>query len=658
MIGQSTRAYRRDIDGLRAIAVIAVVIFHAFPNYFHGGFVGVDIFFVISGFLITQIILDEINKGRFRVRDFYSRRIRRIFPSLAVVLVTAILLGWFILLPEDLASFGTLLSGSTVFVINFLLWNQVGYFDTSSIEKPLLHLWSLSIEEQFYLVWPALLIISFKMKRNFLALAGTTALVSLGGAFYCRHNYPDFSFYSPLTRFWELLVGALLAHGFTSSEGFMSKVLVRSKNREIIVSIAGIVLLCAITLGSESRSFLTVALGVFASAGVIAFGAGTKTSVKVIGNPVFVWVGLISYPLYLWHWIFLSYAEIYYGKTPPLSVCAASIGLSVFLSFLCYRFLEIRMRSRTHESRKVITLLAIMVVIGLIGVALQSSHGARSRISSSAANVAQLVRPAASDAVCGEFIKLPNHLFAYCRLSNVGGRQTVAVIGDSHADVSWNGFAKEFSKDGINTLMLANSSCPTFLGTATGSTVIKLNRCASAIEQILRSVDANSSIHSVILITRGAVYLEGGAGFRPWTAKGNSSQNYSALQLRNAFAQGLQATVDDLNSHGKKVFLVSENPELGFEPKNCITTNLWRAKSIENCKTPTRAEVESRQAEHQKILQQVHDAFFVNTLDLFCPEKECFFTKNGLFMYADKDHLSIFGNETLALRVKNFMVLH
>lgn len=658
MTGHSTRAYRRDIDGLRAIAVIAVLIFHAFPNYFHGGFVGVDIFFVISGFLITQIILDEINKGRFRIRDFYSRRIRRIFPSLAVVLITAIILGWFILLPEDLASFGTLLSGSTVFVINFLLWNQVGYFDTSSIEKPLLHLWSLSIEEQFYLVWPALVIISFKVKKNFVMLAGATALVSLGGAFYCRHNYPDFSFYSPLTRFWELLVGALLAHGLANSQGLMSKLITRIKSRNMIVTIAGLILVATITLGSESRSFLTVTLGVFASAGVIAFGGGIKVSLKIIGNPFFVWVGLISYPLYLWHWIFLSYAEIYYAKTPPASVRAASIGVSILLSFLCYRFLEIRMRSRTHESRKVIALLAIIVVIGLVGVGLQTSHGAPSRISSSSANVAQLVRPAASDPSCAEFIKLPNHPFAYCRFNNVGGKETVAVIGDSHADVSWNGFAKEFSKDGINTLMLANSSCPTLLGTATGNTVIKLNNCTSAVKQILKSVDANASIHSVILITRGAVYLEGGAGFRPWTAESNLSEHSSALQLRNAFMQGLQATVDNLNSYGKKVFLVSENPELGFEPKNCINTNLWRGKSVEKCKTPTRTEVELRQAEHRKILQQVHNAFFVNTLDVFCPEKECFFIKNGLFMYADKDHLSIFGNETLALRVKNFMVLH
>jgi peptidoglycan/LPS O-acetylase OafA/YrhL len=157
-----TSNYRPDIDGIRAIAVLSVIAFHAFPSLVPGGFVGVDIFFVISGFLITQIIVAELDNGNFRIRNFYSRRIRRIIPSLLIALLVALILGWVLLLPEDFSQFGSVLAGSSVFITNFVLFAQVNYFDAAAVEKPLLHLWSLSIEEQFYIFWPIILFTIYK----------------------------------------------------------------------------------------------------------------------------------------------------------------------------------------------------------------------------------------------------------------------------------------------------------------------------------------------------------------------------------------------------------------------------------------------------------------------------------------------------------------
>lgn len=203
--------YRPDIDGLRAIAVLAVVAFHAFPNWIKGGFIGVDIFFVISGYLISTIIFESLDKGTFSFSEFYARRITRIFPALLLVLVACLTFGWFVLLADEYKQLGKHTAGGAGFVSNFLLWNEAGYFDNSAETKPLLHLWSLGIEEQFYILWPLLL--WFFWKRNFnlfiitIAVAIASFILNIEGV---KHDMVA-TFYSPQSRFWELLSGSLLA---------------------------------------------------------------------------------------------------------------------------------------------------------------------------------------------------------------------------------------------------------------------------------------------------------------------------------------------------------------------------------------------------------------------------------------------------------------
>ena len=204
--------YRPDIDGLRAIAVLSVVIFHAFPKLIPGGFVGVDIFFVISGFLISTILFENIRDNTFSFTEFYSRRIRRIFPALFLVLLACYVFGWFALLPDEFMQLGKNIAAGAGFVSNFVLWSQSGYFDSAAELKPLLHLWSLGIEEQFYIIWPLMLWFASKRGLNVLTLTIVLAVVSFALCIF-RGRYDAISaFYSPQTRFWELLIGAVVAY--------------------------------------------------------------------------------------------------------------------------------------------------------------------------------------------------------------------------------------------------------------------------------------------------------------------------------------------------------------------------------------------------------------------------------------------------------------
>ena len=204
--------YRPDIDGLRAIAVLAVIGFHAFPAWIRGGFVGVDVFFVISGYLISTILLAGMERGSFRFSQFYIRRIRRIFPALIVVLLACMVAGWLVLFSFEYKALGKHVAGSAAFVSNFVLWNEAGYFDKAAETKPLLHIWSLGIEEQFYIVWPLLLYLTWRFRTATLALL----LLLLLGSFVLNVHAvgidPAADFFSPLTRFWELMAGAVLAY--------------------------------------------------------------------------------------------------------------------------------------------------------------------------------------------------------------------------------------------------------------------------------------------------------------------------------------------------------------------------------------------------------------------------------------------------------------
>jgi peptidoglycan/LPS O-acetylase OafA/YrhL/lysophospholipase L1-like esterase len=357
--------YRPDIDGLRAIAVLSVVGFHAFPGWVGSGFVGVDFFFVISGYLITGIILQGLSDSRFSFVEFYSRRIKRIFSALALVLVATLGFGYVLLLPEEFKLLGKHIAGAGGFAANIVLWSEAGYFDPAGELKPLLHLWSLGVEEQFYVLWPLLLLLMFHFRSKF--LAGIT--VVLGISFLANvgriGEHPVEVFFLPMARFWELAAGGYLAYRSIAQDRNGS-----DERGNDLLAIAGLMLAAVsiFVLGKE-RPFpgWSALLPVLAASFIIAAGPAAWINRRVLSNAALVFVGLISYPVYLWHWPILSFARIALGGTPPLSIRIAAVVISLFLGWLTYRWIErpIRAAKSLKVPGALLVIIACLVVAGL-----------------------------------------------------------------------------------------------------------------------------------------------------------------------------------------------------------------------------------------------------------------------------------------------------
>jgi len=358
--------YRSDIDGLRAVAILSVIVFHAFPDSVPGGFTGVDIFFVISGFLISTIIFSGLEQGRFSLKDFYIRRVRRIFPALILVLVACLGFGLFVLFADEYKQLSTHTVAGAIFVQNFVLWRESGYFDNVAETKPLLHLWSLAIEEQFYIFWPLLLAAVWKRHWSFLRI---TALFAVGSfalnVYLIRHNTTS-AFYLPFSRFWELMLGGVLAYMALHRPDVIARYRNTQSALGFALVVAGLVLL------HRGRDFpgwwaLLPAVGAF----FIISAHGSWLNEKLLANKPMVWVGLISYPLYLWHWPILTYLKIVEGDASAVARGMA-LGLSVLLAWLSYRYVEKPIRFGGSPRARAVALLQVMGVVagvGLLGVA-------------------------------------------------------------------------------------------------------------------------------------------------------------------------------------------------------------------------------------------------------------------------------------------------
>lgn len=383
--------YRPDIDGLRAVAVLAVVAFHAFPSWIQGGFIGVDVFFVISGYLITTIIFENLERGTFSFPEFFARRIKRIFPALIIILTACFVFGWFALLADEFKELGKHIAAGTGFVSNLVLWGESGYFDHSAETKPLLHLWSLGIEEQFYIVWPLLLWFAWKFKFNLLTVTVLIGIISFSLNINGIEKDNIATFYSPQTRFWELLCGSLLAW-FTlyrksyfsciknNIDGVLSSVLFRERPKNIgnicsnMLSLIGFsLLLYGFFRIDKELSFPGTWALVPVLGAVLIITSGSKAWLNriVLSNKIAVWFGLISFPLYLWHWPILSFLRIIENGTPHRDARIIAVLLSILLAWVTYKFIEKPLRNGNLGSNvKVVTLCGLMLTLGVSGYTL------------------------------------------------------------------------------------------------------------------------------------------------------------------------------------------------------------------------------------------------------------------------------------------------
>jgi peptidoglycan/LPS O-acetylase OafA/YrhL len=368
--------YRPDIDGLRAVSILAVLAFHAFPGRLKAGFIGVDVFFVISGYLIGGLVYSQVEKNCFSYIDFYVRRVRRIFPALLIVLITVYAIGWKVLFADEYQQLGKHIAGGAGFVSNFVFLGEVGYFDNEASTKPLLHLWSLAIEEQFYLFFP-LFAGAFRRRYLFVGVALVLSLLS----FALNVSLPaNEAFYSPASRLWELAVGVVLSQApHIPALRFLADP--RRLVARNIAAGAGLAMIGAATVAIPVQFFSGwwALLPVFGSALVILCGPNSWSSRKILSHPLPVFIGLISYPLYLWHWPLLSFASTIYGTQPPTSVRVALLAASLVLAWLTYSLVERPIRKLPPSRRGSMSLAALVVLMGAVGLLTAGMHGIDTR---------------------------------------------------------------------------------------------------------------------------------------------------------------------------------------------------------------------------------------------------------------------------------------
>jgi peptidoglycan/LPS O-acetylase OafA/YrhL len=356
--------YRLDIDGLRAVSILLVVAYHADSRVVPGGFIGVDVFFVISGFLISRIILAECDAGNFSLFSFYARRVRRIVPALLTVVLVTWVIGWIVLLPGQFILLGKNIVAGIAFASNLFQLGQTGYFAPDAADNPLLHLWSLGVEEQFYIFWPlTLLLISGSRRRNL--WIGLFALASFIVGLGIFAGYADWAFYSPLPRAWELLAGALLADDDLSRKERLS-----AATQNLLGGFGLAAIAIAALLLDRTRLFpgLYALLPVLGASAIIA-SPGSWVNRRILSNRPMVFVGLISYALYLWHWPLLSYLSILRNGAPTALETLAAVFVAFVFSTITYRFVEKPLRRRERVVPQLSLGLVLVGALGIVSVA-------------------------------------------------------------------------------------------------------------------------------------------------------------------------------------------------------------------------------------------------------------------------------------------------
>ena len=665
-------AYRPDIDGLRALAIIAVIIFHAFPGWLPGGFVGVDIFFVISGYLITSIILKAQSGDGFSLFEFYSRRIKRIFPALIVVLAFCLVAGWYILLADEYKELGKHIVAGAAYVSNHLSMAESGYFDIAAELKPLLHLWSLGIEEQFYIVWPLLLILALRGNLNPLLAVVLVLAISFSLNVANIEHRPIKVFYLAISRSWELAIGAMLAyvnlykrHSF---DHVASQVLLRNPLRAgndlaNVLACSGLVLVLLAMVGLNKGLPFPGWWALFPTIGtgcLIAAGEQSWINRRILASKIAVCVGLISYPLYLWHWPLLSFARIVEGETPSVAIRLPVVVLSGLLAWVTYWLVEKRLRFRRHWAVATGLFIALALT-GIVGYQVYRKAGYPQR-HPQAERVARNVGALAWDnqgwnrqPACTE--KFGKEFEQYCEINDISRSPTVALIGDSNANQYYPGLAKTYAKADENLLNLGQGGCPPFYGLDARMLNAAMQggdlHCEIARDKALNYAIETASVKTVVLSMMGVAYVSGSLGLN---GKERSFIRISyprdrTLATPSAMLEdAMRITLRRLVDAGKKVVFIISIPMLDFDPATCVDFRPWRITSAQ-LRTPcaiAKTEVDASSREYRgmvtRVLQQFPQVKMWDSSRELCDEEYCWAMKDGVLLYRDAVHLNEAGS--------------
>lgn len=655
---EAVHTYRPDIDGIRAIAVLSVVVYHVFPRLLPGGFVGVDMFFVISGFLITQNMLTAHAKQSFSLGDFYRRRIRRIVPALSIVLVFTSILAWLSLFPKEFAEIGTHIIASVGFFNNIHLYTALDYFSDIAIQKPLLHLWSLGIEEQFYIVWPFIISLLVRTPQwragVFTGLIVASFVVNIIGIQF----QPEATFYLLPSRLWQLAIGGILAHLSVPT----GQSLIPAHLATRLTVGAGGAVLTSIVLYHHQLAYPGWYALIPTLATVILIAAGPQAWLNrtLLAHPVLVWVGLISYPLYLWHWPLLAFAtymaELWLTPLIKLGI----IGISVLCATATYVYVERPLRFGRYRQFPTWGILAIFGSIGALGIAIQTGH------------ITAFAKPAmvnlreSNQVVCDTWLGSDTHHIplagsCYAHIPGDPAPRTHIVIGDSHARAYTAGLIAAdpqaavfgYASDGclpLRNIERYDNTSPTAYGCGNP---LKLE---SALQRTQHAVVASHTPTTIYLAGRYA--LINGTGInpneqtqvryqRPGAATVLSDQAVDEL-LSNALRSTLDALVSLPNT---RIVFIDQAPEFAFTPANCLRS-LWLSNIRAHC-VISQSQVEAQFARYQNLVNNVLTDYptvvrYSPTLAL-CTARVCnAFGPDQQLWYYDHHHLNTIGGAVVA----------
>ena len=614
LVGKSAK-YRPDVDGLRAVAVISVLLFHAFPKRFPAGFVGVDIFFVISGYLITGILLEQVGKGSFTYLDFYSRRIKRIFPALLLVLGATMLASWYVLLPDEFAQVSKHTAAGSSFIANFVLWSESGYFDVAADTKPLLHLWSLAVEEQFYIVWPVLISLVFaKSKRYFFAVASALWLISFLLSFWSTFAHPTAAFYSPWTRFWELGTGGLLAYLKVNG----SPVIERYKNLQGWLG-AALLSFSLIYVGKTDPFPGLIALApVIASALLISAGMESSFCRHVLANRLMVFVGLVSYPLYLWHWPLLVLPKIIMGEALAPALRIALLGAAFVLALATYYFVESKLRHA--KMQKVPLILAILMLcffavglaVNVLGLSSRHQNADLQRVLNAKLDWEY---PAKGFKALGNV----GHQFWF---QNTNSNTKAVFIGDSNMEQyapRISGLLSENPDNALSVIFATKGDCPVI-----PSLYLSRDNCRESMTKAF-NLASNKEVSTVVI---GQLWLD-----------------YPELAYDEKLQASLSSIIKELSS-SKKVFVILNIPVgIQYDPKTMFSGS--RLTTLV-AKDPSSVKFDVRQfrSKHMALFDAItriannSGATVIDPMAALCSDFECrVFDSKGDPLYIDEAHL-------------------
>ncbi|PLW70612.1 acyltransferase family protein [Pseudohalioglobus lutimaris] len=647
--------YRREIDGLRSIAVLPVIFFHAGVSVFSGGYVGVDIFFVISGYLITTIIIAEKGAGTFTIANFYERRARRILPALFFVILACLPFAWQWMTPIQLKEFSNSVVAVSLFSSNILFWRESGYFAPAAELKPLLHTWSLAVEEQYYLFFPLYILATWRFGKNFvfislLIVGGASLLLSQYGA----ENAPSANFYLLPTRLWELLVGSLIAIYLLGKNSEGSEMSLKANLSGQLLSALGLVLILYSVFAFDSEtpfpSFYAL-IPIVGTGLIILYASGSTLVGKLLSNRVPVGIGLISYSAYLWHQPLFAFARLRSLHEPGHWLMASLGFLSLILAYLSWKYVEKPYRDKRRYNRKQIFRLAAFASLAsiCIGLAGYMSKGFPSRAFANGSTYADAefdyrirVNRGLSEACDGDSL-LP----ADCRTSD---EPEILVWGDSYAMHLVDGILA--SNSAAKIIQMTKPVCGPMLGLAPVSKEYPeswAEGCISFNKSVADWISENSSLRFAVLSSPFEHYLMD--SWRIRDADGVKPPDASIVY------QHLTATLDFLISQGIEPVVFAPPPTNGEDIGTCLVKASVLGYDLNNCKI----RVSDYPEEYKlalRFLEQIDQKYHVIWFDEFsCEEGACLASLDDAFLYRDKGHFSYEGSAIIGEKMDFYRLI-